>query len=351
MGSLAERSEGIMDEGYWKSLLRDVEADLEPSTMTGEVPRQAENESAELAAGILAGEPREWDGEAEESDEADWQRAATLLTSGEAISVVISGYNRGGLLADVGRVQGFLPASHLLAAPLVLSAENRLTALAGRVGESLTVKVVEIDRDRCRLILSERLVRQDGEGDALLKSLHPGQICEGMVTNLCPFGIFVDLGGFEGLVHISELSWGRVESPAEVAQPGERVSVIVLQVSPTEHKISLSLKRLRPDPWQGVDGRYQVGQTLDAVITNVVNFGAFARLEPGLEGLIHISELAEGSFMHPRNVVREGDRVRVRVLSVDGSRRRIALTMRNPDVTARARGGTVWVERSLGDTD
>jgi len=106
---------------------------------------------------------------------------------------------------------------------------------------------------------------------------------------------------------------GRVESPAEVAQPGDRVAVMVLQVSPAEHKVSLSLKRLRPDPWQKVDGRYRVGQTLDAVITNVVSFGAFARLEPGLEGLIHISELAEGSFMHPRNVVNEGDRVRVRV--------------------------------------
>jgi small subunit ribosomal protein S1 len=339
-----------MDEGYWKSLLRDVEGDLEPSAANGEDPRRTEEKSGE-AAGILSGESAPWDGEAEESDEADWQRAAALLTSGETITVIISGFNRGGLLADVGRVQGFLPASHLLVAPLVLSAENRMTALAGRVGESLTVKVVEIDRDRCRLILSERLVRQDGAGESILRSLHSGQICEGTVTNLCPFGVFVDLGGFEGLVHISELSWGRVESPAEVARPGDRVTVMVLQVSPGEHKISLSLKRLRPDPWQGVDDRYRAGQTLDAVITNVVNFGAFARLEPGLEGLIHISELAEGSFMHPRNVVSEGDHVRVRVLSVDGSRRRIALTMRNPDLVARARDGTVWMERPLGEID
>jgi small subunit ribosomal protein S1 len=266
------------------------------------------------------------------------------LASGETIAVIVSGYNRGGLLADVGRVQGFLPASHLLASPVSLSPENRMTALAGRVGQSLTVKVVEIDRDRCRLILSERLARGDGESDTILSTLRPGQTCEGTVTNLCPFGLFVDLGGFEGLVHISELSWGRVESPAEVAQPGDRVVVMVLQVSPGEHKVSLSLKRLRPDPWQGVEGRYHVGQTLDALITNVVNFGAFARLEPGLEGLIHISELAEGSFMHPRNVVKEGDRVRVRVLTVDGSRRRIALTMRNPEMAARARGGVSLVE-------
>jgi small subunit ribosomal protein S1 len=340
-----------MDEGYWRSLLRDVEGDLEPPTTTVEDPCPEECESGETAAGSVSGEARGRAENAEERDEADWQRANTLLISGETITVTISGYNRGGLLADVGRVQGFLPASHLLVAPLVFSSENRMTALAGRVGESLTVKVVEIDRDRCRLILSERMVRQDSDGEAILKSLRPGQICEGTVTNLCPFGVFVDLGGFEGLVHISELSWGRVESPAEVAQPGDQVTVIVLQVSTAEHKISLSLKRLRPDPWQGVDGRYQAGQTLDAVITNVVNFGAFARLEPGLEGLIHISELAEGSFMHPRNVVSEGDRVRVRVLSVDGSRRRIALTMRNPDVMARTRSGAGWAEQPLGESD
>jgi small subunit ribosomal protein S1 len=338
-----------MDEGYWKSLLRDAENDLEPSIASTE----SEEESSELAGISLPAEPggklRRWSEGTDGRNEADWERAATLLGSGEAITVVISGYNRGGLLAEVGRVQGFLPASHLLTAPVALSIENRMTAFAGRVGESLTVKVVEIDRDRCRLILSERLVRQNGEGEAILDTLRPGQICEGTVTNLCPFGIFVDLGGFEGLVHISELSWGRVESSAEVAQPGERVVVMVLQVNPGEHKVSLSLKRLHPDPWQGVDGRYQVGQTLEAVITNVVVFGAFARLEPGLEGLIHISELAEGSFMHPRNVVNEGDHVRVRVLSVDGSRRRIALTMRSPDMAARVRGGVLPEERRLGD--
>jgi small subunit ribosomal protein S1 len=271
-------------------------------------------------------------------DEADWERAATLLASGQRIAVTISGYNRGGLLADVGQVQGFLPASHLLAPTPSPSQEARMAALAGRVGDCLTVKVAEIDRDRCRLILSERLACADGGCAALLDTLRPGQICDGTVTNLCPFGVFVDLGGIEGLVHISELSWGRVESPAEVAKPGDRVAVMVLQVHPGGHKVSLSLKRLQPDPWQGVESRYHVGQALDAVITNVVTFGAFARLEAGLEGLIHISELAEGSFMHPRNVVNEGDRVRVRVLTVDGTKRRIALTMRNPDATARMRG-------------
>jgi small subunit ribosomal protein S1 len=341
--------QGIMDEGYWKSLLRDAEGDLDSSTTTAEQEcpvNVSEDDMSELAAlgtsdkGRRAADGTEPHGRIPGGrDEADWQRAATLLASGEAIKVTISGYNRGGLLAEVGRVQGFLPASHLLAPTPSLAPEARMAALAGRVGDCLTVKVAEIDRDRCRLILSERLAGSEAEGYALLGTLRPGQTCEGTVTNLCAFGIFVDLGGFEGLVHISELSWGRVESAAEVAKPGDHVRVVVLQVSPEEHRVSLSLKRLQPDPWQGVEGRYHIGQTLDAVITNVVTFGAFARLEAGLEGLIHISELAEGSFMHPRNVVKEGDQVRVRVLGVDGSKRRIALTMRNPNTAARTGGG------------
>jgi small subunit ribosomal protein S1 len=340
-----------MDEGYWVSLLRDAESDRDSSTSIMEQEGALEVSEEDLSELVALGKCDKTRRGSEGidshgsvptgSDEADWERAATLLASGQTIAVTISGYNRGGLLTEVGRLQGFLPASHLLTPTPSLSPEARRAALSEHVGDCLTVKVAEIDRDRCRLILSERLACPNGGGIALLDTLRPGQICEGTVTNLCPFGIFVDLGGFEGLVHISELSWGRVESPAEVAQPGDRVAVIVLQVSPGEHKVSLSLKRLQPDPWQGVEGRYYVGQALEAVITNVVTFGAFARLEAGLEGLIHISELAEGSFMHPRNVVNEGDRVRVRVLNVDGPKRRIALTMRNPDTAARMRGGVL----------
>jgi small subunit ribosomal protein S1 len=139
------------------------------------------------------------------------------------------------------------------------------------------------------------------------------------------------------LIHISELSWGRINTADEIVTAGDEVDVMVLEVNSQAQKVALSLKRLRPDPWQGVDARYQVGQVLDAVITNVVSFGAFARLEEGLEGLIHVSELAEGSFMHPRNVVNEGDHVRVRVLTVDGAHHRLALTMRSSDGSGRNR--------------
>ncbi len=321
----------MLDEGYWESLLQDAEEECGSWRPKGEIEETlGEWHSVEpVPAARRPVEPPH-------EDEADWERAADLLASGEIVQVTVTGHNRGGLLADFGTIQGFIPASHLLNAPFAQTPMQRTAALAARIGESLNVRIVEIDRERRRLILSERLAQQDGHVDELIASLRPGQICQGRVTNLCPFGAFVDLGGYEGLIHISELSWGRVGAPDEVVRPGDELQLLVMEVSPEERKVSLSLKRLRPDPWQGVEQRYTVGQMVEAVITNVVNFGAFARLEEGLEGLVHVSELAEGSFMHPRNVVREGDRVRARVLQVDGAKRRIALSLRSAEST-RAR--------------
>lgn len=324
-----------MDEGYWAALLREVEEETEPVQPAAERGIELEELGAGFAAPGLSHGTRRWTGMLAPDSAGDWHRAEAFLASGEPTEVKISGYNRGGLLADFGSLQGFVPASHLLAPVPGQSPEQRAALLAARIGETLIVRVAEIDRERCRLILSERLTRENGRADVLLANLQPGQVCQGQITSLCPFGAFVDLGGFEGLIHISELSWGRVGSPIEVVQPGERVELLVLEVNPEGHKVALSLKRLRPDPWQGVDARYRAGQVVEAVITNVVNFGAFARLEEGLEGLIHVSELAEGTFMHPRNVIREGDRVRARVLQVDGDRRRIALTLRSADALAR----------------
>jgi small subunit ribosomal protein S1 len=322
----------MLDEGYWESLLQDAEEEHDSWQPKGDLDEAL----GEWGAADAGSEARRWSG-APQEDEADWDSAAVLLDSGEPVTITVTGHNRGGLLASYGTVQGFIPASHLLTAPPSMTPMQRMGALASRTGETLTVRIVEIDRERRRLILSERLARQDGQVDALLASLRPGQICQGRVTNLCPFGAFVDLGGYEGLIHISELSWGRVGAPDEVVKPGDDVQLLVLEVSPDERKVSLSLKRLRPDPWHGVEQRYHIGQVVEAVITNVVNFGAFARLEEGLEGLVHVSELAEGSFMHPRNVVTEGDRVRARVLQVDGAKRRIALTLRSSEMQARAR--------------
>ncbi len=318
-----------MDDGYWVSLLRDIEEefgldahDLEPDEFAG----------SNGVAGLAFHGGRGETGSAAGDDEV-WDRMEDRMAANEDVEVTISGYNRGGLLTEVEGLQGFVPASHLYGTSLPAGPTERAAAFAARIGECLFVRVVEIDRSHCRLILSERLAREDGRGELLLSTLQPGQVCFGTVTNLCAFGAFVDLGGFEGLIHISELSWGRVETAGDVLKPGDAVEVVVLQVNPEERKVALSRKRLTPDPWRDVESRYCAGQILDAVITNVVSFGAFARLEAGLEGLIHVSELAEGNFMHPRNVVSEGDQVRVRVLNVDSAKRRVALTMREAEET------------------
>lgn len=325
-----------MDESYWQSLLGDVENEICPAKGWPGA-RGGRSDGRQGLDAWMA--PAGLDGQGDE--ESDWARAEEWLATGQPIDVTICGYNRGGLLAYFGSIPAFLPASHLVNQVTAQAPQARMEALAARVGEGLSVKVIEIDRERRRLILSERCVQTGGPVESLLASLRPGHICQGKVTNLCAFGAFVDLGGFEGLIHISELSWGRVSVPGEVVQPGDEVEVVVLEVNPKAQKAALSLKRLHPDPWQGLEERYHVGQVLDAVITNVVSFGAFARLEEGLEGLIHISELAEGSFMHPRNVVNEGDRVHVRVLHLDGSKHRLALTMRCPSDGA-SRGRTEW---------
>jgi len=201
--------------------------------------------------------------------------------------------------------------------------------LMSRIGASMVLRVIELSEEQNRLILSERAAQaQPGERADILTRLRSGDFVEGIVTNLCDFGAFVDLGGLEGLIHISELSWGRVGHPAEILERGAEVKAYVLEVNRDAGRIALSLKRLHPDPWETVQQRYQIGEIVEGVITNVVDFGAFARIEEGLEGLIHVSELAEGHFLHPRNVVSEGQHVSARILSIDGHARRLGLSLR-----------------------
>jgi small subunit ribosomal protein S1 len=226
-------------------------------------------------------------------------------------------------------LKGFLPASHLKETWRSPGQAGRDAELSSRIGGSLTVRLIEVDPPQGQLVFSERAAaqRQDSPSD-ILNRLQPGDVCQGIVTNLTTFGAFVDLGGVEGLVHISEISWERVRHPADVLSAGQDVKVEVLGVHPDQGRVALSVKRLRPDPWTQVDSRYWAGQLVEGTVTNVVSFGAFVRLEEGLEGLVHISELAEGSFMHPRNVVREGDLIQARVLNVDTAKHRIGLSLR-----------------------
>jgi small subunit ribosomal protein S1 len=263
------------------------------------------------------------------SARGNWEAANRALQEATILELPVVGFNRGGLLVAWNDQEGFVPISQLAGLSPHWGEEQRKQALQDRTGQTLRLRVIEVDAERNKLVFSERAASSDEVNrKALLDSLEVGEIYPGQVTSLCSFGAFVDLGGMEGLVHVSEISWGRVESPGNLLHVGQDVQVRILQVERERERVSLSIKRVQPDPWRAVEERYRVGQVVEGVITNVVDFGAFAQIENGLEGLIHISELAEGSFLHPRNVVEEGQIVQVRVINVDGANRRLGLSLR-----------------------
>ncbi len=260
---------------------------------------------------------------------ADWEAARHLYESDEPVELEVVGYNRGGVLVSFRSLQGFVPSSHLLSFPTTGLEEERKQALARRVGGQIRLKVIEYDPAKGRVVFSERAaLAEPGSRHSLLQKLQPGDVVRGTVTNICDFGVFVDLGGIEGLVHVSEVSWSRVAHPRDVVSFNQPIEVSVLSVDREQSRVALSLKRLRPDPWATVEQRYVIGQMVEGKVTNVVNFGAFVCVEDGLEGLVHISELADGQFMHPRNVVREGEQVRACIVSIDGAHRRLGLSLR-----------------------
>jgi small subunit ribosomal protein S1 len=256
-----------------------------------------------------------------------WQLFCQHHDAGTAVELIVESYNRGGLLVRWEQIVGFVPASQLCDGLRYGDEETRLKDLATRVGSTLTLKVIEVDPARNRLILSERAARHVEDPDLnVLDELNPGDVCQGQVTNLCTFGAFIDLGGVEGLIHISELSWGRVSHPADILQSGQQVEVYILNVDREQGRVGLSLKRLQPDPWNTVSERYQVGQVIEGEITNIVNFGAFVRLEEGLEGLIHTSELNDAATSG-HYALHEGARILVRINSIEGERHRIGLSL------------------------
>lgn len=258
-----------------------------------------------------------------------WKTAQAVFDADEILELEVTGYNKGGLLVYWNGLQGFIPASQLVNFPQFHFEAERTRALKNWLQKTLKLKIVELNAKTNRLIFSERAAGVKAEDrEQLFEEVCPGDQLDGIVTNLTTFGAFVDLGGAEGLIHISELSWSRVVHPSDVVQPGQPVSVMVMNVDRDQDRIALSLKRLKADPWRSVEKRYKPGQLVTGVVNNIVNFGAFVQLEDELEGLIHISELAEGSFLHPRNVVQKGQEVTTRIIMVDGPAKRLALSLR-----------------------
>lgn len=266
----------------------------------------------------------------------DWIQAEKKRRSGETVEVPVLEANRGGLVVGFGQLRGFIPASQLGSSrrPRRRSGQARELPWQDAVGTTIWAKVIEVDRARNRLILSERAAEREQrrqERESLLAELQEGDRRRGIVRNICDFGAFVDLGGVDGLVHISELAWRRVEHPSEVVQEGQEVDVYVLGVDRERQRVALSMRRLEPEPWSLLEQMYQVGQVVEATITRLADFGAFALLDSGVEGLIHISELAPHHVNHPREVVQEGDVVWVRILRLEPERRRLALSLKQAD--------------------
>jgi small subunit ribosomal protein S1 len=299
-----------LDESWWSAIMAEEERQAQ------EVIQQSEPEPDRRVT--HQGSPEDW----------NWAR--TLYEQDDVVELPIIGFNRGGLLVEAKGLRGFVPVSHLVAVEPSFTEEQRAAALEAMVDTQLALKVIEYDPDRGRLVFSERAAQAGpGRRVELLTKLHPGDKVQGKVTNITRFGVFIDLGGVEGLIHVSELSWGRVRHPEDVIECGEELEVQVLSVDRDQDRVALSLKELLPDPWENVENRYSVGQTVEGHVTNVVKFGAFVGIEEGLEGLIHVSEMGDGNFLHPRNVVREGEIVRVRIIHIDAQDRRLGLSLRD----------------------
>ncbi len=257
----------------------------------------------------------------------DWELARKLLESEEVTEVYVTGSNRGGLLVRWKRLEGFIPSSHLLS--FNMNADRQLPMEF--MNRELKVKVIEVEQDRRRLIFSEREAQKEWRAQQkarLLSELKEGDVVRGVVTGLRDFGAFVNLGGADGLIHVSELAWHRVDHPRDVLKVGDEIDVYVLTLDRDTNRIALSRKRLLPDPWQDAAERYHEGQLVEGTVTNVVDFGAFVALDNGLEGLLHLSEMGDGSLKEPFSYVKKGDRMQLRISHLEPEKRRVGFTQR-----------------------
>lgn len=301
------------DETWWEAVLAEDEACNLPYTSRCTVPENDNQTSSEEPPASI-----------------DWEKANQLYEQDQVVTLQVTGYNRGGLLVAGDGLQGFVPVSHLIDMPDDKDAPA--SWLEDYQDHSITLKVIECDAERGRVVFSERAAQSSpGSRKNLLQSLKIGDCTCGIVTNITDFGVFVDLGGVEGLVHVSEISWGRVHHPEDVVKLGQNVQVHVIQIDRQRARVALSLKRLCPNPWETAHQRYFPGQVTQATVTSLVSFGAFARLDEGLDGLIHISEMNCAGHTRPEDVLHEGQQVQVRVLHVDAARQRLGLSLHLAD--------------------
>lgn len=292
------------DESWWAAVLSDEESYI--------TPRKESGARTAAQAAVTA---------------IDWPFVQRLYEQDEIVSLKVHGFNRGGLLVQGCGVQGFVPVSHLIDMPNTVTDEERRRVLAGYVERDIELKVIECEQAQERIVLSERAaLAGEGKRRVIFGALQEGAILTGKVTNVTDFGVFIDLGGVEGLIHVSELSWGRVHHPSDVLSIDDEVSVMVLQVCEENARIALSLKRMTPNPWETLSVRYKPGDIVSAKVTSTTRYGAFVRLEEGVEGLIHLSSIKlPADYSHLTDFIDIGQEVIVRILHIDTERRRLGL--------------------------
>ena len=276
----------------------------------------------------------------------DWKRAEESMDADALWSGEITDANKGGLIMPFGHLRGFIPASHVVNLPRGLKEEDRLTHLRELISMEMTVKVIEVNCKRRRLVFSQleaehenRLARKE----ALLRELAEGNSRQGVVSGLCDFGAFVDLGGADGLIHISELAWHRVRHPSQIVAIGEQVEVYILNLDDEGKRIGLSLKRLQPNPWSLVDEMYHIGQLVTGVISRVESFGAFVSLEPGIEALLHVSQMSKNPEENSLHRFYEGQKLLLRIISIESKKQRLGLSLSEVTEAEMAQ----WEERQM----
>jgi small subunit ribosomal protein S1 len=293
-----------IDEGWWASVLADEEA-YAASQKSAAAPKTT---SSSLVS-------------------VDWKQVQVIYEKDEVVTLSVYGYNRGGVLVQGEGIQGFVPVSHLVDMPCNAGEEERRQVLNDYVGRTLELKVIECEPSQERIVLSERAaLAGQGRRRQLFNTLKPGEIVHGTVTNVTDFGVFVDLGGLEGLIHVSELSWGRVAHPSYVLKVDQPVDALVLMITEENGRVALSLKRLQANPWDVLVSNYSAGDVVPATITKIMRFGAFAKLTEGVEGLIHISTIhMPAGRKDLESYLTEGQVVQVRILHIEAERRRLGL--------------------------
>jgi small subunit ribosomal protein S1 len=339
---IGSKSEGIVPSREYSSLSSDEKHALAVGDTILVFVVQPENQEGHAVVSIDRAR-----------QEKSWRRLQEIYEANEVIEAEVTNYNKGGLLVNLDGVRGFVPASQVTEIRGGDEASKQAD-MARLIGSSLPLKVIEINRHRNRLILSERQAvqeRRDVMKERLIEELSEGEVRKGRVSSICDFGAFVDIGGADGLVHHSELSWSRVRHPSEVLRVGQEVDVYVLGINAQEKKIALSIKRTQAEPWSRVAAAYEVGQLVRGTVTQLANFGAFARIEDGIEGLIHVSELVDDRVTHPKQVVSEGDDLLLRIIRIDPQRRRMGLSLRRALDTPDSELAGVFGEEALQERD